>query len=92
MNAGSPQRYPAQPLHSAEATRRVSVCSVTNELATNNCDRAGAAYAIELPESHIPRDLCSTHRGSALAGADGQPRRSVPQSIFRSFKKFFGGE
>ena len=94
MNAASAQRYPAQPLRSPEATRRVSVCSVTNELATNACERAGAAYGIELPESHVPRDLCRTHRGSALAGPerDGQPRRSVPQSIFRSFKKFFGGE
>jgi penicillin-binding protein 1A len=94
MNAASPQRYPAQPLHCPEPTRRVSVCSVTNELATTACDRAGAAYSIDLPESHIPRDLCNTHRGSALVASDrdAQPRRSVPQSIFRSFKKFFGGE
>ena len=68
--------------------------AVSNELATQGCDRAGAAYGIELPESHLPRDLCATHRGSAFAGADrdGPPRRSVPQSIFRSFKKFFGGD
>jgi penicillin-binding protein 1A len=94
MNAAPATRYPAQPLRCPEPTRRVSVCSVTNELATNNCERAGAAYVIELPESHVPADLCRTHRGSALAGPDrdGQPRRSVPQSIFRSFKKFFGGE
>ncbi len=97
MNSASSQRYPAQPLHSAEPTRRATVCSVSNEFATNGCDRAGAAYSIEIPESHLPRELCTTHRGSALAGPDrgdrgGQPRRSVPQSIFRSFKKFFGGE
>lgn len=94
MNAASQQRYPAQPLRCPEGTRRVSVCSTTNELATNACDRAGAAYSIELPESHVPRDACGVHRGSILADQDrdGQPRRSVPQSIFRSFKKFFGGE
>ena len=94
MNAASQQRYPAQPLHCPEATRRVSVCAVTNELATTACDHAGAAYSIELPESKVPHDLCATHRGSALAGSDreAQSRRSVPQSIFRSFRKFFGGE
>ncbi len=93
MNAASAQRYPANPLHCAEPTRRVTVCAVTNELATNACDRAGAAYNIDLPESHIPRDPCSTHRGSILAGdRDQGEKRSVPQSIFRSFKKFFGGE
>lgn len=94
MAAASPQRYPAQAFRCPEPTRRVSVCSITNELATNSCDRAGAAYAIELPESRIPRDLCRNHRGSALAGSDrdSQPKRSVPQSIFRSFRKFFGGE
>ncbi|HYR59077.1 MAG TPA: PBP1A family penicillin-binding protein, partial [Chthoniobacteraceae bacterium] len=53
MNAASPQRYPAQPLQCAEPTRRVSVCATTNELATNGCERAGTAYAVELPESHV---------------------------------------
>lgn len=94
MNAASAQRYPAQAFRCPEPTRRASVCAVTNELATNSCERAGAAYAIEIPESHVPRDLCRTHRGSALAGSDRDagPKRSVPQTIFRSFKKFFGGE
>jgi penicillin-binding protein 1A len=94
MNAASQQRYPAQALRSPEPTRKVTVCAVSNELATSGCDHAGAAYSVELPESRIPQDLCGTHRGSALAGRDrdSQPRRSLPQSIFRSFKKFFGGE
>jgi penicillin-binding protein 1A len=94
MNAASQQRYPAQPLRCPEPTRRVTVCSTTSELATNGCERAGAAYTIEVPESRVPRGLCPAHRGSAIAGSDrdSQPRRSVPQTIFRSFKKFFGGE
>ncbi|MEI9895722.1 MAG: hypothetical protein WDN28_18025 [Chthoniobacter sp.] len=58
--------------------------------------RSGTAYNIDLPESRIPRDGCSVHRGSILAqGAspgDDNPKRSLPQSIFRSFRKFFGGE
>lgn len=93
MNAATLQRYPAPILQSPEPTRRVTVCSVSNELATSGCDHAGTAYAIELPESRIPHDACSTHRGSIFAGDhDTEPKRSVPQSIFRSFRKFFGGE
>ena len=94
MNAASAQRYPAAPLQCPEPTRRVSVCAVTSELATTACEHAGAAYSIELPESHIPHDLCNTHRGNALTAQDRDPgpKRSVPQSIFRSFRKFFGGE
>jgi len=94
MGGASAQRYPAQAFRSDEPTRRVSVCAISNELATTACDRAGAAYSIDLPQSHIPRDPCGTHRGSILAGSDRDagPKRSVPQSIFRSFRKFFGGE
>lgn len=94
MNGASQQRYPAQPLRSPEPTRRVSVCATSNELATTNCERAGAAYALELPESRVPHDACSIHRGGVLADSARAPapKRSVPQSIFRSFKKFFGGQ
>ncbi len=94
MNTASAQRYPAQPLQSEEPTRRVTVCSATNELATSGCDRAGTAYTIDLPESHVPRDLCGVHRGGALATPDREGRSgpSFPQSLLRSFKKFFGGE
>jgi penicillin-binding protein 1A len=94
MGAASAQRYPAQAFRSDETMRRASVCAISNELATNACDRAGAAYSIDLPQSHVPKNLCGTHRGSALAGADRDSgsKRSVPQNIFRSFRKFFGGE
>jgi penicillin-binding protein 1A len=94
MNGASQQRYPAQPLRSAEATRRVSVCAVSNQLATTGCERAGAAYTIELPESRMPRDACGSHRGGVLAGPADEPtgKRSAPQNILRSFKKFFGGQ
>jgi penicillin-binding protein 1A len=94
MNGASQQRYPAQPLRSSEATRRVSVCSASNELATTGCERAGAAYTMEIPESRVPHDPCGIHRGGVLAGPAGEPaqKRSAPQNIFRSFKKFFGGQ
>ena len=95
MKGASPQRYPAVEFQPPVPLRRVTVCSVSNELATSGCDRAGTAYTMAIPESHVPRDACSVHHGGILAGADrpddGQ-KRSVPQSIFRSFRKFFGGD
>jgi penicillin-binding protein 1A len=97
MNAASPQRYPAAPLKPAVPMRRVSVCSISNELATTACERAGTAYTVDLPESRIPKDPCAVHQGGVLAGnesresRENEPKRSVPQSILRSFKKFFGG-
>ena len=70
-----------------------TVCAVSNELATAACDRAGTAYAMELPESNVPHDACSVHQGGVMADAQRgpEPKRTVPQSILRSFKKFFGG-
>ena len=94
MKAASAQRYPANNFQSAVPLRRVAVCSVSNQLATSGCDHSGTAYSIDLPETRIPRDGCPVHRGSILAQdatpSDGQ-KRSLPQSIFRSFRKFFGG-
>ncbi len=96
MNAASPQRYPARAFQSPVPLRRATVCAISNEFATAGCERAATAYTADLPESALPHDTCSVHRGGAVAdiprGADGEPRRNVPQSIFRSFKKFFGGD
>jgi penicillin-binding protein 1A len=93
MNAASPQRYPARAFQSPVPLRRVSVCSISNELATSACERAGTAYVADLPATAIPRDTCSVHQGGSVAESPRpEPKRTVPQSIFRSFKKFFGGD
>jgi penicillin-binding protein 1A len=95
MKAASAQRYPANDFRPAVSLRRVSVCSVSNELATSGCERAGTAYSIDLPTGRVPHDGCSVHRGDVLVageGRDDNQKRSVPQTILRSFKKFFGGE
>jgi penicillin-binding protein 1A len=97
MNAASSQRYPATPFKPPVPLRRVTVCSVSNELATAACERAGTAYTIDLPETRIPKDACAVHQGSVLAGNQGrdshdaEPKHFAPQNIFRSFKKFFFG-
>jgi penicillin-binding protein 1A len=97
MKAASPQRYPAENFRSPGPLRRVTVCSVTNELATNGCDRAGTAYSIDLPETRIPRDGCGVHHGTILAQdsvpSSESPKAPAPvQGILRSFRKFFGGQ
>ena len=90
MKAAPAARYPATAFTAPADVKRVSVCAISNELATGACERADAAYTIDLPPSCVPKTACSIHRGEALT--DERPKRSVPQSIFRSFKKFFGGE
>jgi penicillin-binding protein 1A len=98
MKAASPQRYPANNFQPPVPLRRVTVCSVSNGLATSGCDHAGTAYSIDLPESRIPRDPCGVHHGNILTqGAssssdDDTPKHSLPQTILRSFRKFFGGQ
>ena len=96
MKAAPAQRYPAIDFRPSVPLRRVMVCSQSNQLATSGCDRAGTAYSIDLPASRVPRDGCSVHKGGVLAGGDtgqdSQKKSNLPQSIFRSFKKFFGGD
>ena len=94
MNAGTPARYPARPFAPPAPLVRCTACGLSNELATGNCERAGTAYAIDLPPSCVPRDPCSLHRGGILVGEPArEPKKpSAPSKILRSFKKFFGGE
>jgi penicillin-binding protein 1A len=96
MRAASAQRYPANDFRPAVPVRRVVVCSASNELATSGCDRAGTAYTIDLPESRVPRDACSLHRGSILAQdqapSSETPKPSGAQGLLHSFRKFFGGQ
>jgi penicillin-binding protein 1A len=96
MNAASQQRYPAGQFKPAVALQKIAACSTSNQVATSGCAKAGTAYTIELPASCIPESECQVHRGGALVENErGQRSRgsgSVPENIFRSFRKFFGGK
>lgn len=97
MGAALPKRYPSEQFKAPTSIQRVSVCAVSNQLATDACARAGTDYRAELPASCTPRDACELHRGGGLVDTDRPPERgrrpaSVPENIFRSFRKFFGGQ
>jgi penicillin-binding protein 1A len=97
MDSASPQRYPAAQFKPPGPLQRIAICAVSSQLATAGCARANADYSMDLPASCIPADSCEIHRGGPLldlARAPDRTRRpsSVPENIFRSFKKFFGGQ
>jgi penicillin-binding protein 1A len=94
MNAASAQRYPAGAFRPTQSLKRVEVCSVSGRQATSGCERAGAAYSADLPGQMVPEHACEVHRGGILAESrrEERPKRSQPASIFRSFRRFFGGE
>jgi penicillin-binding protein 1A len=94
MNDAPASRYPSKPFAPPVNLQRTYVCSASGLLATGGCEKAGTAYNADLPPSCAPDKPCGQHRGSILTDRDRKDdgeRRSVPQSIFRSFKKFFGG-
>lgn len=93
MAAASASKYPAKSFTPPDL-RRVQVCSVSNELATDACDRAGTAYTLDCPTSRQPHDTCHVHRGQTLTRRDDSgSRRSNPgEGLLRSFRKFFGGD
>jgi penicillin-binding protein 1A len=94
MNAASAQRYPAGAFQPPSGLKRVEVCSSSGRLATSGCERAGASYGADLPGSLVPESACELHRGGVLAESrrEERPRRTPPAGIFRSFRRFFGGE
>ena len=95
MNKAS-NKYPAEPLQPTVALQNVTVCSISNAIATSGCIAAGTAYDINLPVNRIPRGICQVHGGSpTLLGRRieqlGRKVQQAPRSIIESFKHFFGG-
>jgi penicillin-binding protein 1A len=90
------ERYPAEPLRPPVAMQEATVCSISNAVATSGCVAAGTAYAIDLPVDKIPRGICRVHIGNPTVLGRRVEQfqekvKEVPRSIFRSFKRFFGG-
>ena len=89
-------RYPAEKFQSPVALQEVTVCSISNAIATSGCVAAGTAYEITLPVDKVPRGTCKVHGGSpTLLGQRleqvKEKVKEAPRSIIQSFKRFFGG-
>ncbi len=87
-------RYPAKPLQPTMPQARVTVCSISNALATSGCQMAGSAYEIVVPADKVPATSCSVHDGESMQFAQ-RFENAVPKAIpklFQSFRKFFGGK
>jgi penicillin-binding protein 1A len=91
------QRYPALELQPTMPMARATVCSISNHLATTGCNAAGTAYEITLPDDKVPQVVCEIHGGTQTQFAQklqdlGQKAGTLPNRIFQSFRKFFGGK
>ncbi len=90
------ERYPAEKLQPTVALQHVTVCSISNAIATSGCVAAGTAYEINLPVSRVPRGICQVHGGAPTQLGQtieqiGRKVQQAPRSIIQSFKDFFGG-
>jgi penicillin-binding protein 1A len=91
------QRYPAHALQPTMPLARVTVCAISNHLATTGCNAAGTAYEITLPDDKVPTVACEVHGGPQTEFAQklqdmGQKATTLPNRVFQSFRKFFGGK
>ena len=90
-------RYPSQPLQPTMPMEHAMVCSLSNHLATTGCQAAGTAYDIDLPTDKVPTAACEVHGGDQMQFAQkfenfGQKAANLPNKLFQSFRKFFGGK
>ncbi len=87
--------YPPQPLQPTMPIQRAMVCSLSNHLATTGCQSANAAYDVDLPVDKIPAAPCEIHGGNQMFANRvqdfGQKASAIPNKLFNSFRKFFGG-
>jgi penicillin-binding protein 1A len=91
------QRYPALDLQPTMPIQQATVCSLSNHLATTGCQAAGTAYDVDLPADKVPTVACEIHGGDQMQFAQkvedlGQKAATMPNKLFQSFRKFFGGK
>ena len=88
--------YPPEDLQPSMPLSHALVCSQSNHLATTGCEAAGTAYEIDLPSDKVPQDPCEIHGGDQMQFAQRLnpfgKKNDLPNKLFQSFKKFFGGK
>ncbi|PYK31018.1 MAG: hypothetical protein DME57_05195 [Verrucomicrobia bacterium] len=95
MNKGA-TIYPPQDLQPTMPMAHALVCSLSNHLATTGCESAATAYEIDIPADKVPTTACEVHGGDQMQFAQklnpfGKKGADIPNKLFQSFKKFFGG-
>lgn len=96
MKTADSTQYPTAPFQPGVSLRKTLLCSVSNAQATTACQTADTAYAVDLPVSVLPKNLCSIHRGS-LAGPEmtldqkeeEDSRPPLPVRVLDSFLNLF---
>ena len=88
--------YPPTDLQPSMPMEHALVCSLSNHLATTGCESAGTAYEIDIPADKVPTAPCEVHGGDQMQFAQklnpfGKKAAELPNKLFQSFKKFFGG-
>lgn len=94
--AKASQRYPAQAFQPPVQLQNAMVCSISNQLATSECQYSGTAYQLDMPVNRVPQEPCTVHGGAPsqfAQGAQDLGRRAgaIPNKLFQSFRRFFGG-
>ncbi len=89
--------YPPQDLQPTMPIEHALVCSLSNHLATTGCESAGTAYETDIPADKVPTASCEVHGGDPMQFAQklnpfGKKGADLPNKLFQSFKKFFGGK
>ncbi len=89
-------RYPAKALQPTMPLAQATVCAISNQLATAECQMAGTAYDITMPVDKVPTQGCSIHGGTPTQFAqtldEAGKAPSLPGKLLQSFRKFFGGK
>ncbi|MGI8437489.1 MAG: hypothetical protein ACR2NX_11385, partial [Chthoniobacterales bacterium] len=88
--------YPAQPFRPTMPLARATVCSSSNQLATDECIAVGTAYEVTIPADKAPTTACQIHGGyqtqplAQRLDDAAQKAQALPNRIFQSFRKIFG--
>jgi len=93
MEKASRTKYPDGDFAPPEPVVQVELCSVSNEIATDECRVAGTGYQITLPQSMVPSQTCQVHKGEPI-NPNSEPadnKNNLRQRFLDSVKKLFGG-
>jgi penicillin-binding protein 1A len=93
MEKASKTKYPDGDFPAPEPVVQAELCSVSNELATDECRSAGTAYKVSLPQSMYPAQPCRVHQGAPI-NPNSDPadnKGDLKQRFLDSLKHLFGG-